>query len=139
MITPSFDIKVSIDKEFCDDAGTEISFEVGVDSYDEDIMLKYYPLNTGNIFLTTSGQLLEANTFHSLDKLEDASYCESGDDDQSVYFTLVCSELLQVGGKFLFTFMNESQEAVNLLLEIMKDYSIKSEFVDSITLPEYPF
>lgn len=138
MIQPVFDIKVSIDKEFCNDTGTEISFEVEVDSYDDDVLFKYYPLNTGNLFLNTSGEMLEANTFHSIDKLEDASYFEC-EDEHSVYFSLVCSDLLQMGGKFLFTFMNESQDTVNLLLEIMKDYSIKTEVVDSTSHPEYPF
>jgi hypothetical protein len=129
MIKPNFDIKVSIDKEFCDDDGTEVSFEVEVDACDADLLFKYYPLNTGNLFLTTSGEMLEANTFHSIEKCEDAGYCESAD-EASVYFTLVCPDLLQRGGKFLFTFMNESEETVNLLLEVAEDYSLKTKFVD---------
>jgi hypothetical protein len=128
MSKPLFDVTVSIDKEFCDETGTEISFEAEIDDYDADLLFKYCPLNTGNLFLNTSGELLEANMFHSIGKCEDASYCESAD-ESSVYFSLVCSDLLQRGGKFLFTFMNELEETVNLLLEVAEDYSLKTEFV----------
>lgn len=129
MNKPIFDVKVNIDKEFCDETGIEISFEVEVDSYDADLLFKYYPLNTGNIFLNTSGEMLESNTFHSIDRCDDASYNESID-EQSVYFALICPELQQKDAKFLFTFMNEHQETVNLLLELSEDYSIKTQFMD---------
>jgi hypothetical protein len=129
MIKPHFDIKVSIDKEFCDETGTEIRFEVEVEDYDADLLFKYCPLNTGNLFLNTSGEMLEANTFHSIERCEEAGYCESAD-EASVNFVLVCADLLQRGGKFLFTFMNEWDETVNLLLDVAEDYSLKTEFVD---------
>lgn len=73
--------------------------------------------------------MLESNIFHSIDRCDDASYSESID-EQSVYFNLIYPELQQKDAKFLFTFMNEYQETVNLLLELSEDYSIKTQFMD---------
>ncbi len=129
MIKPAFDIQVRTSSEFCDESGTEINFDVEVDSEDADILFKYYPFNPGNIFLNTDGEMLEPNIFHSIDRLGDSSYCESGD-ECSVGFYMSCPKTLNIGGKFLFTFKNELEETVALILDISKDHAIKTEFVN---------
>ena len=129
MIQTPFNVDVRCEEEFCTEKTISLFFTVEVAHEFEELYIMYKNIEGEALYSNSEHKPLCTHTMYSIDSenFESVGYSEP---DPELDFVLDCEKLAGEKLKTLFTFINEQEEKVEIMLTI-EGSKVKQEFVDT--------